>query len=146
MEADVATERTPTGNGETGIRGDVSVEDTRLNTKGGSMTATLKKPLRDALGAGKRALGVRLDFGKVSGVFLAPARLARQRFQVTRMGERRIVIDLVDDTRQPLDPYEAAFLNVLTEQFKRGERPLATREQAMTEIDALIGKPAATRR
>ncbi|MFT4100628.1 MAG: hypothetical protein QM674_06240 [Burkholderiaceae bacterium] len=127
------------------VSGDVTVEQTRLNTKGGSMTATLKKTLRAAFDQGTdMAVGARLDFGTLGSlVLLAPggAEGAQQHLghiRVTRMHDRRFMVDLVDDGAEINDPMTQAFLTMIVEQFKRGERALVDREAALAELDAIV--------
>ena len=107
------------------IQGDVTVEETRLNTKGGSMTAILRKKLSGALGGGgTTAMGARFDFGKLGSVILlVPDRMKGGRIQVTRMNDRRFVVDLVDKSAATVEPFTHAFLTIIAEQFKHGQRP-----------------------
>ncbi len=118
------------------ISGDATdVERTQLNVKGGSMTAILKKPMRAALPE-DFAYGARLDFGAgVSCVVLAPGSLEGEveggrHIHVTRVSDTRLVLDLVDDAAPTSDPMELAFLRMVIEQFKRGERTLAGADEA----------------
>ena len=121
------------------IQGDVTVEETRLNTKGGSMTAILRKKLGEALGrGGTTATGARYDFGELGSVILlVPGRLKAGRIQVTRMSDRRFVVDLVDKNAPTVEPLTRAFLTIITEQFKHGQRRLVDRDRAFAELDAV---------
>lgn len=121
------------------IQGDVTVEETRLNTKGGSMTAILRKKLGEALGrGGTTATGARYDFGELGSVILlVPGRLKAGRIQVTRMSDRRFVVDLVDKNAPAVEPLTRAFLTIITEQFKHGQRRLVDRDRAFAELAAV---------
>lgn len=134
------------------IQGDVTVEETRLNTKGGSMTAILRKRLSEALGTtGGLVTGARLDFGQLASVvLLAPSRIGtgrvkRGRIRITRMTDRRFVVDLIDDNPETIDPFTQAFLTMIVEQFKRGQRKLVDRETALAELEA-VEQPAGAKR
>lgn len=126
------------------VSGDVTVEQTRLNTKGGSLTATLKKGLRAAFDQGSdTAVGARLDFGSLGSlVLLAPGAEGDQQplghIRMTRMHDRRFVLDLVDDSVAAGDPMTQAFLTMVIEQFKKGERTLVDRDAALAELDDIL--------
>jgi hypothetical protein len=126
------------------IQGDVTVEETRLNTKGGSMTAILRKKLSEALGrGGTTATGARFDFGQLGSVILLVSnRIKGGRIQVTRMNDRRFVVDLVDKSAVTVEPLTRAFLTIIAEQFKHGQRRLVDRDRAFAELEGVEQAPA----
>ena len=131
------------------VYGDVTIEQTRLNVKGGSMTATLKKALRAAFDEGaNEAVGARLDFpDHHSLVLLAPIGIATGesdalgRVQITRVHERRFMVELVDDDSPKLEETTKAFLTILVEQAREGRRKVVDSETARERLEALAATP-----
>ena len=96
-----------------------------VSTKGGSLTATLKKALRERLGepAGGQLAAAALKFGSgQSLVLLGGGEHANVR--VSRISANRFEIALDDQEDATVDDLTAAFLALKIEQFKRGETDL----------------------
>ncbi len=133
------------------LEGDIVVETTTLNSKGGSLTATLRKNLRVAFSEGvHKGAGALLDFGKHGSVVLiAPTAAdsgpeASHRYHITRMNDRRYVVDVIDDEAETVDPVTQAFLTLIVEQFKHGERELVSRDDAISELDDILSRRPVT--
>lgn len=108
--------------------GDVeAASEVTVNTKGGSMTATLKKGLRERLGQvfGRLAGGV-LQFETGQSLLLlspgAGAGLASVRVQ--RIGRNRFEIELDTHENEEVDEVTAAFLRLKQAQFVNDELTL----------------------
>ncbi len=111
------------------ITGDVeAITVVTVNTKGGSMTATLKKALREKLGEfGGRLTGAAVQFATGQAILLlspsggsssiAPVR-------VHRIGKNRFEIELATGEDEEIDNVTAAFLQLKQDQFEKGELAL----------------------
>jgi hypothetical protein len=122
------------------LSGNVTVESTRLNDKGGSVTAILKKPLSVAFDhSGGLAIGARLKFSDRSAVVLLPELDDGSHFEVSQVGLDRFVIDLVDTKLERTDGLTASFLKIITEQFKKDQRPVVTGAEATKELEDILG-------
>ncbi len=109
-----------------GITGDVeAMTMVTVNTKGGSMTATLKKALRETLGEiGGRLTAAAVQFATGQAILLlspsgdsssiAPVR-------VHRIGKNRFEIELDTGEDEEIDNVTAAFLQLKQDQFEKGE-------------------------
>src|ERR1700681_2708531 len=100
------------------ILGDVVArEDVTVNTKGGSMTATLKKPLREKLGElGTSLSGAAVEFASGQAVVLLSrvpgAANADLPVRVRKVGLNRFEIGIESDDDEEVDEVTAAFLRL----------------------------------
>lgn len=111
-----------------GIEGDVaSTANVATSTKGGSLTVTLKRDLRDLLDiAARRLSGAVLTFaafGATHSMVLLGG--AGDRYTVRRISPKRYEIELKDGPEDVVDEMTAAFLSVKQAQFKQGRLDLA---------------------
>lgn len=129
------------------ITGDVeAMTEVTVNTKGGSMTATLKKPLREKLGElGGRmtAASVRFATGQAM-LLLSPGGGASSAapVHVHRIGENRFEIELETGADEEIDDVTAAFLELKKNQFIKGElelMPPVNADQWRAEMDEKMG-------
>lgn len=92
-----------------------------INTKGGSMTAILRKDLREKLGVvGSQLCAAALEFGSGPAVLL----LGDAKIRVLRLGKDRFEVVLGADEGDEIDEITAAFLKLKEAQFKAGDLPL----------------------
>ena len=108
------------------IVGDVvAVTEVTVNTKGGSMTAILKKVLRERLGRlGNHLPAAVLQFTSGPSLVLLSSGTGESCLRVHRMGENRFEIALDDGEDEEVDDLTAAFLRLKESQFKAGSLPL----------------------
>ncbi len=107
------------------ITGDVeAVSEVTVNTKGGSMTATLKKSLREKFGGfGGRLLGAALQFANGQAIVLLVSgsndAQTETSVRVHRRGENRFEIELdTGEGEEEIDDVQAAFLMLKESRFK----------------------------
>lgn len=105
--------------------GDVdAISPASVSTKGGSLTATLRKAIRDRLGniAGGQVSTAALTFGAgASLVLLGVGAEASRRMRVSRLGKNRFEIELDEGSDEDaVSDLTAAFLTLKTQQFKDG--------------------------
>jgi hypothetical protein len=131
------------------ISGDVIVDEVSLNQKGGSLTATLKKPIRAGLDiAAGHLSGALLKFaGGVTCVLMAPAEKSPKedetpRFRVTRVSPHRFVVDLVEEQTAGVDRMTQAVLTTIQAQIEAGTRVLVTTEESTKVLKRLRTKSA----
>lgn len=107
------------------IRGDVqALAEVAVHAGSGSLTATLRKPLREALGTvGERLAGAALRFEAGPGVVLlgAPGEAA---LRVQRLGPNRFEITLDTGADVEVDEATAAFLALKLDQLRAGRLDL----------------------
>ena len=122
----------------TAITGDIAAAaDVTVNTKGGSVTATLKKSLRDRLGdVTDHLAGAALQFAPGQSVVLLAGAMvgaaAHMELRVRRTGRNRFEIELEDDGAEEVDEVTAAFLRLKKDQFGKGLLKLS---EPMTSAD-----------
>jgi len=115
----------------TSITGDIAAAaDVTINTKGGSVTAILKKSLRDRLGDVTNHLtGAALQFATGQAVVLlvgaAGGPVARGELRVRKTGRNRFEIELDDDGAEEIDEITATFLRLKKDQFEKGQLKLS---------------------
>lgn len=109
------------------IVGDVILDEVNVNQKGGSLTATLKKTIRNGLSVAAGHLdGALLQFEEGVACVLMASSITQDdhnephRFRVTRVSPQRFVVDLVDEQAPTVDPVTQAVLLLLQEQIKEG--------------------------
>ena len=108
------------------ITGDIAATaEVTINTKGGSVTATLKKSLRDRLGELSDHLsGAALQFASGPAVVLlagaGAGMFAGARLRVRMTGRNRFEIEIEDDGDTEIDAVTAAFLRLKRDQFEKG--------------------------
>jgi hypothetical protein len=109
------------------ISGDVGIIGrVRVNEKGGSMSAILKKPLRERLGEVLDHLdAASLDFGDGSVALLLRADGGTP-VHVRSIGGKRFEISIQDDDDEDVDELTAAFLRLKIDQFKKGRVELSS--------------------
>ena len=125
------------------IAGDIAAAaDVAVNTKGGSLSATLKKPLRDTLGeVGDHLAGAALQFESGQAVVLlsaGPGGAASRPVHVSRVGRNRFEIEIDSGEDEAIDDVTAAFLALKIDQFKKGQLdllPAVTAEDWQAETD-----------
>lgn len=103
------------------ISGDVNVvEDIRVNVKGGSMSAILRKPIRERLGdITNHVCAATVDFEDGSGIVLLRAEQDAPVF-VRSLGAKRFEITLGSNDDEEVDELTAAFLRLKADQFTKG--------------------------
>ena len=105
------------------IVGDVAVtSDVTLNTKGGSVTATLRKSLAQRLGEARTRLsGAALQFsnGQAMVILAGGGEAKLKSFHVRRVSQDRFEIALEDSEAVELHTVAAAFLRLKVDQFQR---------------------------
>ena len=105
--------------------GDIAVRaDVTVNKKGGSLTATLKKSLRDRLGeTGARLSAAAVEFGTGQTVLLLSRSLGERDVpvHVRKVGENRFEIEALGDTGVEIDEVTAAFLRLKRDLFTKGK-------------------------
>lgn len=129
------------------ILGDVAArEDITINTKGGSMTATLKKPLREKLGElGASLSAAALEFASGQAVVLlsrVPGAANTDRpVRVRKVGLNRFEIGIESDGDEEADEVTAAFLRLKKDLFGKGKLRLSapvTAAEWRAEMDAKV--------
>jgi hypothetical protein len=100
-----------------------------VNSKGGSLTATLKKALREKLGDvadfGGQLAGAAVQFpGGPAVVLLSPASGLTSPIRVQQTGRNRFEIELDSGEGEEVDEVTAAFLRLKQQQFVSGELEL----------------------
>ncbi len=112
------------------ITGDVVVTtDVTVNTKGGSMTATLKKSLREKLGeSGGRLLAATMEFATGQSIVLLSGSSGTAELNapvhVRRIGRNRFEVELQTGEDEEIDEVTAAFLRLKKDQFEKGKLQL----------------------
>ena len=122
-----------------------------VNSKGGSLTATLKKALREKLGdvdgLGGQLAGAAVQFaGGPAVVLLSAASGLKSPIRVQQTGRNRFEIELDSGDEEDVDEVTAAFLRLKQQQFVSGELELmapAGSEQLATEADSQMAKARA---
>lgn len=127
------------------IIGDVAAKaDVTVNTKGGSVTATLKKALRDQLSQTTGALsGAAFRFASGEAVVLLTGTGNAAPVRVRRTGENRFEIELQSDDAEPVDAMTDAFLTLKKEAFRLGKLELSepiTPEEWRGKEDAVFAE------
>jgi hypothetical protein len=134
------------------IVGDVPVETVAVNTKGGSLSAIIKRSLRGDFTGGASFYGARMDFEPgISCVLVAPGRTEARdhsgpdrKFRVQRVTPRRYIIDFGDEEKDvTIDPMTKATLQILEEMAKAGKLTLLSPEEAdkrFAQIEAGIAE------
>lgn len=104
------------------ITGDVTAAtEVTINTKGGSMTAILKKVLRDQLGRlGNHLPAAVLQFTGGPAVVLMSSGAGESCLRVHRLGGNRFEIELDAGDDEEVDDLTVAFLRLKESQFKAG--------------------------
>jgi hypothetical protein len=133
------------------IVGDVdTATEVSVNTKGGSLSTTLKKGIRESLGEvgyGLTAAALRFDTGE--GVVLlsgAPESEAPASVRVSRIGSNRFEVELDSGEGEEIDDLTAAFLTLKIDQFKKGRLHLTgpvDADEWKAEMDEKFRKAAA---
>jgi hypothetical protein len=134
------------------ITGDIAASaDVTIHTKGGSVTATLKKALRDRLGTLKdHHPGAALQFANGQSVVLLVGASDAPRggaFRVHRINSNRFEIVFEDESEPDVDPVTAAFLHLKSDQFRKGVLRLSepmTAEDWRQQTDRDFGEVAGT--
>ncbi|MEO2039962.1 hypothetical protein D6851_04135 [Altericroceibacterium spongiae] len=121
----------------TPITGDIAASaDVTINTKGGSVTAILKKSLRDRLGAlSDHLAGAALQFASGQSVLLlagAGSGALAGAVRVRKTGQNRFEIVLDGDEAEEIDEVTATFLRLKKDQFEKG---LLNLSEPMTAVD-----------
>jgi hypothetical protein len=129
------------------ILGDVVArEDVTINTKGGSMTATLKKPLREKLGElGASLSAAAVEFASGQAVVLLSrvpgAANTDLPVRVRKVGLNRFEIGIESDGDEEADEVTAAFLRLKKDLFGKGRLRLlepVTAAEWRAEMDAKV--------
>lgn len=130
------------------ISGDVAImANVTLNTKGGSTTAIIKKPLRDRLGkVGDHLAAATLEFATGQALILLMGAIpgvpkGRAPLRVRRTGRNRFEIELESDGDAEIDEVTAAFLRLKKHLFEKGKLRLSeavTAEEWRTAMDKKI--------
>jgi hypothetical protein len=144
------------------ITGDIAAAaDVTINTKGGSVTATLKKSLRETLGELSGHLtgaAVRFASGQAIVLLASASRGAEASpaFRVRKISRNRFEITLEADDEEEVDEVTAAFLRLKKDQFEKGKLRLSERMSAadwrrktaeeLADAEALMKTPTATAR
>ena len=122
--------------------GDVdATSSASVSTKGGSLTTTLKKPIREKLGdvASGQLSAATLSFGTEASVVLLGTGIdGACRVRVSRVAKNRFEIELDDGDDDTVDDLTAAFLTLKAQQFKEGAMALRgpyTADEWLAEID-----------
>ena len=108
------------------IVGDVStVTNVSVNTRGGSLSATLKKGIRESLGeVGERLTAASLQFASGEAVVLlrgGAGRGASRSVRVSRISKNRFEVELETGEETEIDDLTAAFLLLKIDQFKKNK-------------------------
>jgi hypothetical protein len=134
------------------IVGDVTaLVDVTIHQKGGSLTATLKKPLGERVGAEVRSIsGAAVDFETgQSVVILSPQPDGSAQVHVRRVGLNRFEIAIDDGRDIEVDPVTAAFVQLQIALFAKGKLPLdepVTADVWDATIDAKLARARAARK
>lgn len=113
------------------ITGDIAAAaDVTVNSKGGSVTATLKKSLRDRLGRMTNHLsGAALQFANGQAIVLlagaSAGAFAGGEVRVRQTGRNRFEIEFDDDGVDEIDEVTASFLRLKKDQFEKGQLKLS---------------------
>ena len=102
------------------IRGDIAaLADVAIHTKGGSVTATLKKSLRERLGNfSEHLMGAALQFASGESVLLLAS--VAETLRIRKVSGNRYEITLEHAGEKEVDPVTAAFLRLKSDQFEKG--------------------------
>jgi len=133
----------PTRDEHPRIVGDIaSVTHVSVNTKGGSLSATLKKGIRESLSTvGDRLTAAALEFASGSSVVLLSGGMAGSgatSIRVVRTGRNRFEIELDTGEEEEVDDLTAAFLMLKVDQFKKDRLrllPAVSAEEWRAEMD-----------
>lgn len=114
-----------------------------VNTKGGAMSAILKKAIRESLGeVGGRLGAASLTFDSGPSIVLLTganvADAAATQVRVSRVGKSRFVVDLETGDAAEIDEMTDAFIRLKIEQFKREQLellPAVTADEWQAEMD-----------
>lgn len=124
------------------IVGDVVVAtEVSVNTKGGSLSTTLRKGIRETLGdVGDRLTAASLQFASGESVVLlgGTAGSGATSVRVSRVGVNRFEIELENGEEEEIDDLTAAFLMLKTDQFRKGRLALTdpvTADEWRAEMD-----------
>lgn len=105
------------------ITGDVAAAaSATVSTKGGSLTATLKKSIRDQLGPieGGQLAAAALTFDSGPALVLLGSAGAAPRLRVSRTAGNRYELVVEDAEEEVVDDLTAAFLTLKAHQFQQG--------------------------
>lgn len=125
------------------ITGDVDVvTDVTVSMKGGSLTAILRKVLRERLGKiGTKLSAAALDLGDGQGLVLLSPGAGGPSIHIQRTGAHRFEIDLCSDEDEEVDEITAAFLRLKVDQFAKDgldlSEPISAKEWRQ-EMDAKL--------
>ena len=114
---------------ESPITGEVvATADLTINTKGGSTTATLKKPIADLLQdvEGRLAAAAATFANGQTFVLLTRGAVTRDMpIRIRRVGGNRFAVELETAEHEEVDEVTAAFLRLKRDQFAKGTLRLA---------------------
>ncbi|MBL8443374.1 MAG: hypothetical protein JNK52_04945 [Zoogloeaceae bacterium] len=122
---------------------DLLFTELTVNSKGGAMTAILKKAIRESLGeVGSRLGAASLTFDTGASVVLltgaSDANAASTQVRVSRLGKNRFMLDLETGESEEVDEMTDAFVRLKIEQFKLGRLdllPAITADEWQVEMD-----------
>ena len=117
------------------IVGDAVVELVTLNNKGGSLSATLKVPLRGDLSPEKRCYGAKIEFAPGISCVLVAGHQGRIRVVKIPNG---FMLKLEDGEQEVVDPTTKAVLNLYEEMLKAGTVELLTPAEAQRRFAGVI--------
>lgn len=126
------------------IVGDVPIDQVAVNSKGGSLSAILKRSIRGDLTSGADYFGAKMEFGPgVSAVLVAPmikksrGRADPGRFRVVRVSRSRYVVDFEENNEEVIDPVTKATLELLEEMLKAGKLKLLGKDEVKDRLNKL---------
>lgn len=122
---------------------DLVFTELTVNTKGGAMSAILKKAIRESLGeVGGRLGAASLKFAAGPSVVLLTgghsAETAATQVRVSRVGKNRFMVDLETGETVETDEVTDAFVRLKIEQFKMGRLellPAVSADEWLAEMD-----------
>lgn len=125
------------------IVGDVvAATEVSVNTKGGSLSTTLRKGIRETLGeVGDHLTAASLQFETGEAVILlggAAGSDTPMSVRVSRIGANRFEVELDSGEDEEIDDLTAAFLMIKLDQFKKGRLGLTepiTADEWRAEMD-----------
>jgi hypothetical protein len=120
----------------------VAMTDVSINKKGGSLSATLKKGIRESLGeVGDRLTAAALEFAPGREVVLLSGGAdadAPTSVRVSRISKNRYEVELETGEDEEIDDLTAAFLMLKVDQFKKRKLhllPAVTADEWQAEMD-----------
>jgi hypothetical protein len=110
-----------------GFLGDVEAQEAvRVNRKGGSWTAIIRKRLAERLGMGSdRFTAATVDLGADRSLLLMGNAEMAGSVRIQRSGRGRVEVFVEGDGDVELDDVDAAFLRLKTSEFERGRLALS---------------------